>query len=298
MYSIIIWITQSFLNATWMILTKKVVENKKIWNNWQTFINRSNHAFFLIILFLLSTYIFDIQKLKLNINPDFWQFKNILLFIIATLGLYITYPLRRIAYANEKVSVLQPFAMLFQVFPVILWFIFISSERANIVTFLTAIMASIIVIVPNINFKNFKMNKYSLMVLTSSIIKSAQVFAVLYFLTILSPSNFYFIESLFIIFVSTILIFLKWEFKEIKLLTKNYAKLLFWTNLIVIISILLSLTMYSSLWVVLTSLISLLYLVFIYILWYFILKEKPNKKDIIITIFVAIFIIIWVLAKS
>jgi hypothetical protein len=62
--------------------------------------------------------------------------------------------------------------MLFQVFPVILGFIFITTERANIITFLSAITASLIVIIPNIDWKNFKMNKYSLMVLTSSIIKS------------------------------------------------------------------------------------------------------------------------------
>ena len=96
---------------------------------------------------------------------------------------------------------------------------------------------------------------------------------------------------------SFILIFIKKEFSEIKLLTKKYIKLLVFTNTIVIVSILLALTMYSTLWVVLTSLLSLLYLVFIYILSYFILKEIPNKKDIIITIFVASYIIIWVIFK-
>ncbi len=223
---------------------------------------------------------------------------NILLFMLATFWLYTTYPLRRNAYANEKISVLQPFAMLFQVFPVILGFIFLASERANIITFLMAILASFIVLIPNIDFKNFKMNKYSSMVLLSSIIKSWQVFAVLYFLTILSPSNFYFIESLFIIIISFVLILVKKEFNEIKLITKKYSKLLFFANLVAIIWILLSLTMYSSLWVVLTSLLSLLYLVFVYILWYFILWEKPTKKDIVVTFLVAVCIIIWVMFKN
>ncbi len=69
------------------------------------------------------------------------------------------------------------------------------------------------------------------------------------------------------------------------------------TNSIVIVSILLSLTMYSSLWVVLTSLLSLLYLWFVYIISYFILKEIPSKKDVIVTIIVSIFIIIWIIFK-
>jgi hypothetical protein len=45
-------------------------------------------------------------------------------------------------------------------------------------------------------------------------------------------------------------------------------------------------------------LISLLYLVFVYIFGYFILKEIPEKKDIIIAIWVAICIFIWMIFKT
>ena len=85
------------------------------------------------------------------------------------------------------------------------------------------------------------------MVLTSSCIKSVQVFAAIYFLSLVSPASFYFTESLFIIFYSVILILLKLEFNQIKLITKKYALLLVITNFIVITSILLSLTMYKTL---------------------------------------------------
>lgn len=289
--SIILWIIQSFLNASWMILTKKVVENKKIWNNFQTIFNRWYHLIIIWILFVI--WIFDYNYIEANISNN-----DLFLLLIATIWLYITYPLRRTAYANEKVSVLQPYAMLFQVFPIIIWFIFIASERANLITFLSAIIASLIVILSSIDYKKFKFNKYSLMVLLSSTIKSFQVFAVLYFLTKFNPASFYFTETLLVISISILLILFKKEISEIKLLTKKYIKLLMFTNSIVIVSILLSLTMYSSLWVVLTSLLSLLYLWFIYILWYFVLHEKPLRKDIIVTLFVAICIIIWVLFKT
>jgi len=291
MYWIILWVIQSFLNATWMILTKKVVENKKVWNNLQTFFNRTYHIFIIWLLFLV--WFFDY-----NINESSFNYNDLLLLIISTIWLYITYPLRRTAYANEKVSVLQPYAMLFQVFPVIIWFIFIATERANVITFLSAILASVIVIWTSIDYKIFKFNKYSLMVLLSSTIKSFQIFAVIYFLTKLNPASFYFTETILIIIFSLLLMIFKKEFWEFKLLEKWYIKLIIFTNTIVIISILLSLNMYSTLWVILTSLLSLLYLVFIYILWYFILWEKPTKKDIIVTLFVAGCIIIWVLFKN
>lgn len=288
---IIIWIIQSFMNATWMILWKKVLENKVIWNNLQTLINRWYHLIIIWILFFV--WFFDYNYIEANLTIN-----DLILLLIATIWLYLTYPLRRIAYSNEKVSVLQPYAMLFQVFPIIIWFIFIATERANLITFISAITASIIVIATSIDYKKFDFNKYSLMVLLSSIIKSFQIFAVLYFLTKFNPASFYFTETLLVILFSIILIFLKSELWEFKLLTKKYIKLLVFTNTIVIVSILLSLSMYSSLWVVLTSLIWLLYLLFVYILWYFILKEIPTKKDIIITLLVAICIIIWVIFKK
>jgi len=274
-----------------MVLTKKIVENKKIWNNLQTLFNRWYHLSIIWILFIFWIFDYDLIDAKLDIN-DF------LLLLIATIWLYITYPLRRTAYANEKVSTLQPYAMLFQVFPIIIGFIFITSERANVITFLSAITASVIVIATSIDYKKFKFNKYSLMVLASSTIKSFQVFAVLYFLTKLNPASFYFTETIVVVLISILLITIKKEFSEIKLLTKKYLKLLLFTNSIVIVSILLALTMYSTLWVVLTSLLSLLYLGFIYILWYFILKEIPSKKDIFVTLLIAVCIVIWVLFKN
>lgn len=291
MFWIILWIIQSFLNSLGMILTKKVVENKKIWNNLQTFFNRWYHLIIISVLFLVWFFDYNYIEAKISIN-------DLLLLFIATIWLYITYPLRRVAYANEKVSTLQPYAMLFQVFPIIIWFIFIATERANLITFLSAITASLVVIWTSIDYKKFKFNKYSLMVLASSTIKSFQVFAVLYFLTKFNPASFYFTETILIIVISLLLMIFKKEFSEVKLLTKKYIKLLIFSNSIVVISILLSLTMYSTLWVVLTSLLSLLYLGFVYILGYFILKEIPSKKDILVTLFVAICIIIWVFFKT
>jgi drug/metabolite transporter (DMT)-like permease len=82
------------------------------------------------------------------------------------------------------------------------------------------------------------------------------------------------------------------------LLTKKYSGLLFTANTIGIVSIILALTMYTELWVVATSLISLLYLLFVYLFGYLILKEIPKKKDIIIALLVAACIFIWMLFKN
>ncbi len=288
---IILWIIQSFLNSLGMILTKKVLENKAVWNNIQTLFSRFNHL--IIMLIIIWFWFFDF---KLN---DSWFTKfDILLLFIATIWLYITYPLRRIAYANEKISTLQPFAMLFQVFPIIIGFIFIASERANFITFIFALLASFIVIIPNIDLKTFKINKYSLMVLSSSIIKSFQLFATVYFLTKLDAVNFYLLETILIIAFSIILLIIKKELNQFKLLTKKYIKLLAIANSVSVVSIIIVLTMYTSLWIIATSLLWLLYIFFVFALGYVFLWEKPTKKDIIITILISICITIWLFFKN
>jgi thiol:disulfide interchange protein len=88
------------------------------------------------------------------------------------------------------------------------------------------------------------------------------------------------------------------EFWEFKIITKKYFNLLWLATTLWIISIILSLTMYKTLWVVTTSLLSLLYLIFIYFFWYLILWEKPTRKDVFITIFVSICIFIGVMFKN
>lgn len=286
-------IIQSFFAAFGMILTKLVVENKIVGNNIQTLISRVTHIVLLFII--ISIGFFDTMY---YVVPKGFIFTDYLLLLVGTLGLYYTYYLRRTAYANEKVSRLQPFAMLFQVFPVIFSFIFIASERINIITFTMALAASFIVIIPSIDFKNFKINKYCLMVLTSSSIKSVQLFIVIYLLQKFNPVSFYITESLIIIAFALFFMLMKSELWEYKKINKKYSLLLMSANSISIIAIILSLTMFKELGVIITSLLSLLYLFFVYILGYFILKEKPTHKDILISLGVAICIIIWIYFKQ
>jgi len=288
---IIMWIVQSIFWALWMVISKLALENKLIWNNLQTLFSRTAHFSIIWVIFVM--WFMDNNFSEVHLSSLEWS-----LFVLSAIALYFTYFLRRAAYANEKVSVLQPFAMLFQIFPVIIWFIFIATERANLVTFLMALLASFIVIIPSIDFKSFKINKYSLMVLLSSTIKSTQLFFILHLLTKFNPQTMYFVESIIIIVLSLIMMTWKKEFWQFKLLTKKYSGLLFTANSIWIVSIILALTMYTELWVVATSLISLLYLVFVYFFWYLILKETPSKKDIMIAILVAACIFIWMIFKN
>jgi len=287
---ILLWIIQTFLWAAGKVLTKKMLEQRKIGDNWQTIFNKGWHIIIMIPFIFIWILSFDIPKQELTLF-------NILLFILWAILIASTYPFRRIAYANEKVSVLQPFEMLFQVFTIIIWFIFIATERANTITFMFAIIATLVVIAWSMQWKKVILNKYSAMIGLGSIIKSGQVFIMLYFIQILSPATFYTLESLIIIVASFALVIGRNQFAELWLLTKKYIWILLISNGVIICAILLSLGMYKNLWVVATSLISLSYLIFVYFFGYVLLKEIPKSKDIIVTFLVVICIIAGMMFK-
>ena len=87
---IILWIFQSFMNAFGMVLSKKVVENKAVWNNWQTFISRANHVIFIIIIFFIfSIFSINIETIKFELPENIINYTNIFLFMIATIWILL-----------------------------------------------------------------------------------------------------------------------------------------------------------------------------------------------------------------
>ena len=211
----LIWVTQAILWALRLVVSKVVFEKKIFWPDFQTLFSRVIHINILLLFFLfwLSNYDMSYKSISL------WEWG---LFILSSLFLYANYYLKINAYSNEKISTLQPFAMLVQVFPIIFWFIFLASERASLTTFIMALLASFIVIWASIDHKKLKINKYSLMVLFWSLIQSIQIFFIVYLLTKIGPTDLYFTESIILIIISVLFIFLKKEFGKIKFLTKKY----------------------------------------------------------------------------
>lgn len=73
-------------------------------------------------------------------------------------------------------------------------------------------------------------------------------------------------------------------------MTKDYVKLQLSANLVALASVVLTLFFYGSLGVVVTSLVSFLYLAFLYAINYFASKEIPSKTDVASTLAVLVLI--------
>ncbi len=196
---------------------------------------------------------------------------------------YSTYPLRRTAYMNEKISVLQPFVMARQAFVVIASF-FLLSESVSIITFGSALIAIFVVTLAGTDGLKFAFNRYCAMIFGASFIQALQVLIVVKFVGLWGAAGFYYVESMAIVAISVALIVTRGKFSEWKNMTSAYLKLQLFSNVIALAAVILTLFFYGTLGIVVTSLVSFLYLAFLYFINYVLSGESPSKKDVLSTL--------------
>lgn len=144
---------------------------------------------------------------------------------------YSTYPLRRTAYMNEKISVLQPFVMARQAFVVVASY-FLLAESVSLVTFFAALSAIVVVTFAGTGGLKFSFNRYCGMILTASVIQALQILLVVKFVLLWGAAGFFYVESLAIAVVSLVLIVTRKKFSEWKLMTPQYLRLQISSNVV------------------------------------------------------------------
>lgn len=270
-------ILQSALNALGTVVTQRVLVKRAVGNDWQTFVARTSN-FVLLSVFLAASF-FEFPK---SVFESGWMV-TAALFALSTAMVYSTYPLRRTAYMNEKISVLQPFVMARQAFVVMASY-FLLAESVSPVTFFAALSAIVVVTFAGTGGLKISFNRYCGMIFAASLIQALQILLVVRFVKLWGAAGFFFVESLAIAAVSLVLIFARGKFSEWKLMTREYVKLQLSANVVALGATVLALFFYGSLGVVVTSLVSFLYLAFLYVINYLATREIPSKSDVLSTL--------------
>lgn len=196
-------------------------------------------------------------------------------------------------YKKEKVSVLMPFESLQKIFIVIAWFFLF--WNTSVFTLIITLITIIVIIWFNIDYKNFKLPKFLWLVVFINLIWAIVAILENVMLKITNVQTFFALNDLIkVIFVSISIAFLfKNEALQIFKQTRNFYFFRFWAWIFWWINFLITLFLISELWIVTTILLSFLWMVFKLIFSYFLLKEIPWKKDIILAFIVATLIWIW-----
>ena len=279
MFTAIFW---SFLNWVNNILLKASIQLNRWWD--ALFLLFSQIQFFIIAIILVFFW---------KINFLFWDKNSIVyLLIILAIAFWSLYAvLFQYSFRNEKVSVLQPYTSLDKIFVIIMWFIFLESD--SIITFIISIFTFILIVLFSIDYKNIKISKTVILFIIWNLFASLRTLITWYLLILMSSINFVMLYSL--IFVPLLLSYmsLRKEIWNFKLNSKKFYLYRSSTSIVWWVTYFISIFLIKDLWIILSSLLSLISLITTLILAYFLFKDIPKKKDVILSIMVLVMIGLW-----
>ena len=259
-----------FLEATGMILEKKVLKNKNLdYKNYTIYE-------FLSIIIIMSTFIyfvwdFDGEALKLN---------NILIFafviIISVLAnLFTFYSLKR-----ENLTEFEPVWLMQPLFTIILAFMFFSAER-NWVSFVFALVASLSLVLSHVKRHHLFLDKYIMAAILGSFFFALELVASKPLLSHYSSFTFYFIRCFFILIITYIIY--RPNFQKVG--NKNWLLILITGSCWVFYRAIIYYG-YETSGIVFTTTIFILSPVIMFLFAILFLKEKPTLRQIISTIII------------
>lgn len=255
----------------------------------KTLINRVPE--YLNTLFWYSTWLLFVIYFIFNI--DFSSVNYLLFIIIFFMSLIdvINSKISQSIYREEKISVLMPYTNISNILTIILSF-FIFSD-VSVITFSITIFTILVIILFSIDFKILRFPRNILKMFFSEIITTFICLLVWYIIIHYSD---------WILFVfdftmwTTILIILSlyfWYFSHLKKINNSYYlprltwSFLWWW------SYALSLIIISNLWLSVSILLWFIWMWITLLLSFLILKDKPWKKDLILTVIVTVLVWIW-----
>lgn len=231
---------------------------------------------FIIIYFLFTWVAFN------QINLLFL----IIVFCLTLANIFST-QFYQIIYQKEKISVITPYSNINKIFVIIASF-FIFSD-VSIISLIITFLAILIVIGFSIDFKNLKLPKSISLIIFTEIFYWIITLWVWWLILKYNASLYFFINFLLSMLLLAIIWYFLWEFKTFKNANKS-----FYFNIAIAslcwISEFLWLIVIQELWLSVWILLSFLWIWITLIFSYLILKDKPAKKDLLLTVIITILV--------
>lgn len=279
-----IWaIVASILDGFSTILEKRAVELNKSGPTNLYMISESG-TFLLGIFWLLFGFI------AFNFTKDFFYW------FLFTLGSTLSFPIgtiiKQYCYKNEKISVLQPFEPIKEIFSILVWF-FLFVNTSSWVTFIIAIITFFVIWLFSFDFRKFRFSRISSLYILSQIIYGIDIIFLAYAMSFIWEVEFL---TIFWFIVFPAMFFYNVFSKNLSKLRKNKKIFFFFSVSDAFIgtgTALISLYLIKNIWIVMTSLLGLITLATTLISGYFFLGDKPHKKDLFLALFSLTMISIW-----
>lgn len=265
-----------------LIGTKKIFGKKKI--NYKSFLVLN---MFFIFFFSSIAYIFwgDFNLERISI----------FIFYLFAIEIFLSFMFNILFYyalSGEKVSRVQPIAMLVPVFSIAMATLVFPDER-NWPVVAIAVFAAFVLAISRIERHHLVINKYSLAMLGFVLVISIQALFAKALLEVFSPVAFYTIRVGILTFLFAL--FLR---PNLKVFGKKRTSAVFWLSLLITAQMLSWFFAIEQIGIVQSSLIFLLGPVLTLVASRFYLKEKISKKAIIANTVIVICVVASILVSS
>ena len=284
--NIIFWIISSFLWSITDNIWKKAVLLSKL---PQTLFATFWPIWWIIIVY--SIIVFWWQKLTI-----FQDYKSLIIILAIAITSFFVTNLYIYVYKKVKLSELLPYNNLDKIFIVLFWFVIFywTKNSTSILSFLITLATIFIIIWFNINPKKVKFSKDILIFIWIKVLEAIITLTVWYIFLKYSTVEYIAVEAVMFFSITIIVaILLKYNLKLLFTQEKDFYKYRLWAWIIWWTWFLIWLYIIETSGVLIWTLISFTWLIFQVLSMKFILKDTPEKKQIILAIIVMIMIWIW-----
>lgn len=215
-----------------------------------------------------------------------WSLFGMIIWI--TLLSYVRIYIGQYVYQREKISVLAPYENINKIISII--FAFIIFWDVSVISFIITLLAWIILILFSIDFKTLKIPRLIKLFSINQLIISLTTVSIWYFLTQITALDYYIIYCLFFTLIILPIVIYRKEHLEAKNLSKSFYINRMWDSFISDIWTIIMFFVIMDLWLTISILFSYLYVWVLLLMSYFLLNDKPTKKNIILTIILSLMV--------
>ncbi|MCT4616599.1 MAG: EamA family transporter [Candidatus Gracilibacteria bacterium] len=196
------------------------------------------------------------------------------------------------AYTEEKISVLMPYSKVDAVIIVIVSFFLF--KDVSVFSFAVCMLILAITIGANIDFKNFKMSKPVLYVIISKIIYGIGGIVCGYALKHITAYDFFVYDrvTFVIVLIISMLLFATKLKKEDFVFPKQFYVCRYISSYTRMIGYFIGLLLISELGLVMSTILGFLQMAVLLVMSYFMLGDKPSKRDLVLTGIVTVLVFI------
>lgn len=264
-----------------------------IWTNiWKKALsfNMAKEPFSLLAytsLFFMLIVLFFLWKLQLD---NLGLYEIFLILLIFTIW-YFRWFLLQYVYKNDKISKILPYQNISKILTIIIWFFLFSDT--SITTLIIAIFTALLIFIFSFDFKKIYIPKTIKTYAIAEVMYSANILLLGVILSKITNISYFIYSYVVWIIIIWIIVILKKQLNEfIKVEKKFYlyrmsACHIWWTSYI------LSLLVMQELWVIMSILVSYIWLWSTLLFSFLMFRDKPSKKDLFLLTLVSIFITLW-----